>query len=57
MTSTLGLEHSGKACLTWNDANEVQVYEKLPIQKSSKSSISKSEQLSKALRDKNYSKR
>ena len=57
MTSTLGLEHSGKACLTWNDANEAQVYEKLPIQKSSKSSISKSEQLSKALRDKNYSKR
>ena len=57
MTSTLGLEHSGKAFLTWNDANEAQVYEKLPIQKSSKSSISKSEQLSKALRDKNYSKR
>ena len=57
MISTLGLEHSGKACLTWNDANEAYVYEKLPIQKSTKSSFSKSEQLSKALKDKNYSKR
>ena len=57
ITSTSGVEHLGKACLTGNDANKAQIYEKLLIQKSGECSFSKSEQLSKALRDKNYSKR